>query len=305
LLLGTAVLALVACDGPFIPSGPVASVSVGGGSTVLVGAALQLTATTLNVLGYVLTGYPVTWSSSDTARATVSETGLVTGVSLGDVVITAISDGQSGYRTLTVRAIPAAPVGVSTVEGSNTIILLWPIVPGATSYNVYWGMTPGLTPQNGTKVAGITLSSCCGFTVQFVHSGLIGNTTYYYVVTGANDLGEGAASATMQATASGDIGLTICRPIAGSVAVGQLGIGVRLTSNNPMASVTATVNGRSADLLFNPNSTACNTAGGFPEPFWVGTISLAGMPTGPLTLIVSAADVPGNLAGASAEFVHQ
>jgi hypothetical protein len=271
---------------------------------VLVGGTRQLTATPLNALGYPLAGELVTWASSDTTVATVSGTGLVTGASLGAVEITATSNGQSGIKILTVRSIPAAPASVSTLEGSNTITVQWPIVAGATSYNVYWSTSPGVTPQTGTKVAGVTLVGS-GFTVKFVHSGLIGNTTYYYVVTGVNDLGEGAASAILQATASGDIGLQTCWPTAGRVVVGQLSVGVRLSSNNPMASVSATVNGRSADLVFNANSHVCFTAGGFPAPFWEGTMALAGLPVGPVTLVVSATDVPGNVAGVSTEFIHQ
>src|SRR5258708_2352740 len=83
---------------------------------------------------------------------------------------------------------PAAPTSVTTFTGPeyDEITVVWPDVSGATSYNLYWGTTPALTRQNGTKVAGVSQ--------QFAHSGLMPNTTYYYIVTAANTAGEGAAS---------------------------------------------------------------------------------------------------------------
>jgi uncharacterized protein YjdB len=73
-----------------------ASPSVKEGSTV------QLTATLYDARNNVLTGRTVTWSSSNTTRATVSSTGLVTAKVDGNVTITASSGGRSGSTTVTV-----------------------------------------------------------------------------------------------------------------------------------------------------------------------------------------------------------
>ncbi|HJU67407.1 MAG TPA: Ig-like domain-containing protein [Gemmatimonadaceae bacterium] len=78
---------------------PVNTVSVApADTTVRVGNTVQLTATLRAANNAVLTGRPVTWTSSDTTIARVSGTGLVTGVAASSqfVTITATSEGRSG-----------------------------------------------------------------------------------------------------------------------------------------------------------------------------------------------------------------
>src|SRR2546430_1773581 len=76
---------------------PVASVSVAPASaSVQAGSAIQLTATPKDANGNPLSGRTVSWSSSNTSVATVSSSGLVTGVTVGSAAITATSEGPSG-----------------------------------------------------------------------------------------------------------------------------------------------------------------------------------------------------------------
>ncbi len=56
--------------------------------------------------GMLIQGAPITWTSSDENVATVSSTGLATGVGPGEATITATSDGESGEATLTVTEAP-------------------------------------------------------------------------------------------------------------------------------------------------------------------------------------------------------
>ena len=82
---------------------PVASVTVSPATaSVATGGAIQLTATPKDASGNPLTGRTVTWSSSNTAVATVSGSGLVSGVVAGSATITATSEGQSGTSAITV-----------------------------------------------------------------------------------------------------------------------------------------------------------------------------------------------------------
>ncbi len=75
---------------------PVAYVKVTpAAGEVVIGQTLQLTATTYDYLGNVLTGRPVTWTSSAPTVATVDDNGLVTGVAAGLINITATSEGKS------------------------------------------------------------------------------------------------------------------------------------------------------------------------------------------------------------------
>jgi uncharacterized protein YjdB len=97
------------------PVVPVATVTVSpaSGSIVVGGPTLQLTATTKDSSGNVLTGRTIAWSSSNVALATVNSTGVVTGVAPGAVTITATSEGKSGSAAITVTSAPVASVTVS------------------------------------------------------------------------------------------------------------------------------------------------------------------------------------------------
>ena len=83
--------------------GTVATVDVSPASaSVEVGATAQLTAVPRDGGGNALSGCPVGWSSSPPGPATVSATGLVTGVAVGAAIVTAATQGVSGASSITV-----------------------------------------------------------------------------------------------------------------------------------------------------------------------------------------------------------
>jgi len=93
---------------------PVASVTVSpAAASVTVGATTQLTATPKDANGTALSGRAVTWATSNAAVATVSASGLVTGVAAGSATITATSEGKSGTSAMTVTNVPVASVTVT------------------------------------------------------------------------------------------------------------------------------------------------------------------------------------------------
>ena len=97
-----------------VTSAPVASVTVTPSTAnITVGQTTTLTAQTLDASGGVLTGRAVAWSSSNTAVATVSQSGVVTGVTTGSATITATSEGKSGTAAISVSAVPVATVTVA------------------------------------------------------------------------------------------------------------------------------------------------------------------------------------------------
>src|SRR6266446_5875861 len=101
---------------------PVASVTVAPPTaSVVIGQTVQLTATTKDANQNVLTGRVVTWASGNTAAATVSATGLVTGVAQGQATITATSETKSGTATVTVSPVPVASVTVAPSTASLLI----------------------------------------------------------------------------------------------------------------------------------------------------------------------------------------
>jgi hypothetical protein len=72
--------------------------------------------------GNVLSGRAVSWTSSSSAVATVSPTGLVTAVGLGTSSLTATSEGFSGSATITVTAMYAVTALSQTAPPSTAVI---------------------------------------------------------------------------------------------------------------------------------------------------------------------------------------
>jgi fibronectin type 3 domain-containing protein len=77
-----------------------------------------------------------------------------------------------------------------TSSGDNLaagqVKLAWDTVPSATSYNVYWSVSPGVTKQNGNKISNVKN--------PVTITGLKLGTTYYFVVTSVNDSVESKES---------------------------------------------------------------------------------------------------------------
>lgn len=95
--------ALWACDSSTAPE-EIGSISLGSVDTELVlGSELQLVATVLSSSGSVVSGHPVSWSSSNPDVASVSASGLVTALAAGSTNVRAESGGRSASVTLTVR----------------------------------------------------------------------------------------------------------------------------------------------------------------------------------------------------------
>lgn len=82
---------------------------------IIIGNTTQLTATARSAAGAVLTGRPITWSSSAAAVATVDANGVVTGVAAGTASVTATSEGKTGTATITVQADikPVASIAIA------------------------------------------------------------------------------------------------------------------------------------------------------------------------------------------------
>src|SRR2546425_425171 len=98
---------------------PVAAVTVNPATaSVQVGQTVQLSAIPRDANGNPLAGRTVSWGSSNPAVATVSASGLVTGVAAGSATITATSEGQSGTATITVNTVPVAAVTVNPATAS-------------------------------------------------------------------------------------------------------------------------------------------------------------------------------------------
>ena len=126
-LLALVVSFTVGCSSDSDPSGggppppaAVATVTVSPAQpSIVVGTSVQMTPTTLDAAGNVLTGRTVTWGSADAAVASVNASGSVTGVSPGQTTITATSEGRMGSAPITV---PTDVVSVDVIPDPAVVI---------------------------------------------------------------------------------------------------------------------------------------------------------------------------------------
>lgn len=87
--------------------------------TTKVGQAVTLSVVTKDAQGNTLTGRSITWASLAPTVATVTQTGVVTGVSEGTATITASAEGKTGSAAVTVQGAPILGVtSVSPTSGS-------------------------------------------------------------------------------------------------------------------------------------------------------------------------------------------
>ncbi|MBN1904675.1 MAG: hypothetical protein JW927_06225 [Deltaproteobacteria bacterium] len=84
-----------------------------------------------------------------------------------------------------------SPVNVSAVAGAGQVTISWDAVQDATSYNIYWSNTSGVTKSSGTKITGATS--------PYIHSELTNSTKYYYTVAAEGAKGESDLSSEVSA----------------------------------------------------------------------------------------------------------
>ena len=85
------------------------------------GNSRQLTATPVDANGFSIDNVPVTWATNNSAVATVTNTGLVTGLSAGTAEITAKAAGGFGVATVTVKGTLS---GQLRVNQNGKVLLL-------------------------------------------------------------------------------------------------------------------------------------------------------------------------------------
>ncbi len=102
-----------------------------------------------------------------------------------------VLSGCSGNNNDNGGSAPGAPQNPQATAGDGSVTIQWSAVDGASSYNIYWSTTAGVTKATGTKIEGATS--------PYAHTGLTNGTTYYYVVTAVNGAGESAESAEVSA----------------------------------------------------------------------------------------------------------
>ncbi len=102
-------------------------------------------------------------------------------------------NGCGGGTSPTVLPVaPGSPSNVSATPGDTSVTVGWNAVFGASSYNIYYATTPGVTKSTGTKIEKVTS--------PYEVTPLTNGTPYYFVVTAVNAFGESSESAEVSAT---------------------------------------------------------------------------------------------------------
>jgi len=223
----------------------VATISITGSSSINVAGTSQLVATAYTATGIVVS-VTFTWASSNTAVATVSSTGLVTGVAEGTANITAIAKGVTGTLPVTVATTGGGGGGGGGAEtiGNN---LSWPVVfaegTGVTGLAV--ATDPGVRPTTAEAAALAELAAipASSPSAAFWWTGNAADATTYYLQGTTNTwrprIIDGTGQPKYDASAywgdnlSGSASLKAGHPIRLEVALSATGVGTLQGYNMP------------------------------------------------------------------------
>lgn len=182
------------------PTAPTAVTASAGDGQVTVQWTPVAEATTYNLYEGTVPGVTKTTGTKHAnVTSPYTRTGCTNGITYYYVVTAVNAAGESDVsveKTATPIATspPIAPTNLRATAGNGKVTVSWDSVTGATSYNIYYGTTAGVTKATGTKLAGAVSPADV--------IGLTNGTTYYFVVTAVNANGESVESFVDSATPS-------------------------------------------------------------------------------------------------------
>ena len=262
--------------------------------TVGVSLTRTLTVALADSAGGPLSGRPVTWVSSDTTKATVSPSGVVSGRAVGSVTITATSEGKSGTATMVVTLVtfpagrrawvggistdwhnPAnwSPANVPTSSDSVEVLGGAPRFPVLLNHAFAARMLLGAGASLANGVFDLTVGR--GMISTGAHSGtgfvrLLGGASQFAGTLGSLEL-RGLATATL----TGGLSLTgnlIARDTSALVLGGhRLGVNSLTVQDRSTLSLT-----NAADTLDVAGATLISTAASLSGKLTAGAIRMAG-----------------------------
>ena len=240
------------------------SASGGGGSSSVTGVSLDHASavvpvgTTCQLTASVTpsdASQAVTWSTSDAARATVSTTGLVTGVSSGTVVITATTVSGSKDASCDVAVTPPALLSAwagtyaSTSGYGSGTISDWRLYSDDSSTGM-WTNSGGSLSLSGTGTYGLSGTSYAWTVVGIATNPSATPTTSPYTGTGSGTLTSTGGTGTYSITFTDWVGISD----AGTWSVTALAGPTRLSSWIVVATPTGGTAGSASIGLYSDNT---------------------------------------------------
>jgi len=162
-------------------------------------------------------------------------------------IMTSCSGGdENGEPT---PSAPGAPTIEEVYSENREIAVLWDVVSSASTYNLYWNTTGGVTTSD-TSVTGLR-------TPYYVHTGLSLFKTYSYAATAVNAGGESGLSNEVSA-APVDIPEELQKRLSSDAAAGDfLGCSVDISGDYAVAGAVYKISAgfaRGAAYVFSRNS---------------------------------------------------
>jgi len=264
---------------------PVSSVSLPATASVPVAGTTRLVAA---VSPSAATDKAVSWSSSNTAVATVSSAGLVTGRRVGTATVTATTADGAKTASVTVTVVPVTvPVAGVFVTPSSASV-----TAGGKVH-----LTASVTPSNATNVTVSWASS--NTTVATVSGGVVtGKAAGKATITAKTVDGGKSASATVTVSGVAKPAVASALRIVGSMGIANplrpgtpVHVAGTVLSNYRLTSVTAAIAPCSGaprcSFTTDPNATSFNTTA------WNNNLMFNTLVPGSYTYSVSARDASG------------
>jgi len=224
LLSGLFITASLSCGGDSStgPSGSVSKIAVTPSSdSITLGGSVTLSASALDGNGHPVSGAKIFWNTENSSIATVSSSGVVTGIATGAVRIAASSNGVSGFSAITV--IPPSVASVQVTPSSAAIT-----VDGTVHFQA------ATLDGSGNPLTGrtITWSSSNTGVATVDNTGLV--------------TGVAVGAATITATSegkSGTAGIAVAAQVAASISVAPPSVSVTVGQTSQLTPTVKDANG--------------------------------------------------------------